>query len=365
MSEPVSKAEIEDVLSSIRRLVSENTGPIRRDGEVTAAAEKLVLTPAFRVHEAEPAAEAEAETASEVGAATEAVPAKEAEGGESPQAEAQDDGVEAESVTPEAAVAEVVEAQDNLEPETAEPEASEPEAAPVLDEGALAPEDEVMPSEASESAVADPMTLKPAEARPLSPLEQRIAELETVVAQSAAEFEPDGSEDDENPEGFVYPRQIRPEPDKVEPDPETGAQDAAETMRAASEPVEAEMPPREEPEQASEAEATLADDAGEPRHQPDAPEAAQDWEDVAASAQTAAAEDWEDVAPQTTDAGSADAPEESDEADAVIDEDALREMVARMVRDELQGRVGERITHNVRRMVRREIARALSLQEFE
>ena len=43
----------------------------------------------------------------------------------------------------------------------------------------------------------------------------------------------------------------------------------------------------------------------------------------------------------------------------------LREMVAQLVRDELQGTVGERITHNVRRLIRREIARALTLQDFE
>ncbi|MEJ2021973.1 MAG: hypothetical protein P8X43_08030 [Maritimibacter sp.] len=36
-----------------------------------------------------------------------------------------------------------------------------------------------------------------------------------------------------------------------------------------------------------------------------------------------------------------------------------------MLREELQGEIGERITHNVRRMVRREIARALSLQGVE
>ena len=49
----------------------------------------------------------------------------------------------------------------------------------------------------------------------------------------------------------------------------------------------------------------------------------------------------------------------------IVDEAMLREMVAQLVRDELQGTVGERITHNVRRLIRREIARALTLQDFE
>ena len=51
--------------------------------------------------------------------------------------------------------------------------------------------------------------------------------------------------------------------------------------------------------------------------------------------------------------------------ETVIDEAMLRELVAQIVRDELQGTVGERITHNVRRLIRREIARALTLQELE
>ena len=55
MSEPVSNAEIEDVLSSIRRLVSENSGAIRRGPEPEETPDKLVLTPAFRVDEDEAA----------------------------------------------------------------------------------------------------------------------------------------------------------------------------------------------------------------------------------------------------------------------------------------------------------------------
>jgi len=57
--------------------------------------------------------------------------------------------------------------------------------------------------------------------------------------------------------------------------------------------------------------------------------------------------------------------DDDDSEEAVIDEDALRELVARLVREELQGTVGERITRNVRRLVRREIQRALTLKDFE
>lgn len=48
-----------------------------------------------------------------------------------------------------------------------------------------------------------------------------------------------------------------------------------------------------------------------------------------------------------------------------IDEDSLRDMVAEIVREELQGALGERITRNVRKLVRREIMRALSVREFD
>ena len=55
--------------------------------------------------------------------------------------------------------------------------------------------------------------------------------------------------------------------------------------------------------------------------------------------------------------------ETMDEA-AEIDEAMLREMVADIVRQELQGALGERITRNVRKLVRREIHRALAAHDL-
>lgn len=49
----------------------------------------------------------------------------------------------------------------------------------------------------------------------------------------------------------------------------------------------------------------------------------------------------------------------------LIDEDALRDLVSDIVRAELQGALGERITRNVRKLVRREIHRALTAQDLE
>lgn len=48
-----------------------------------------------------------------------------------------------------------------------------------------------------------------------------------------------------------------------------------------------------------------------------------------------------------------------------IDEEMLRDLVGEIVRQELQGALGERITRNVRKLVRREIHRMLISQELE
>ena len=49
----------------------------------------------------------------------------------------------------------------------------------------------------------------------------------------------------------------------------------------------------------------------------------------------------------------------------MIDEQALRKVVRDLIREELQGGLGERITRTVRKLVRAEIARSLATGEFE
>ncbi|MGC0222765.1 hypothetical protein [Pseudooceanicola nitratireducens] len=73
--------------------------------------------------------------------------------------------------------------------------------------------------------------------------------------------------------------------------------------------------------------------------------------------------DWQDVADQ--DALDQEALATADrealtEEPVLLDEDMLRDMVSEIVRQELQGALGERITRNVRKLVRREIHRALA-----
>jgi len=48
-----------------------------------------------------------------------------------------------------------------------------------------------------------------------------------------------------------------------------------------------------------------------------------------------------------------------------IDEDTMRDIVSEMVRAELQGDLGDRITRNVRKLVRREIQHALASRELD
>lgn len=49
----------------------------------------------------------------------------------------------------------------------------------------------------------------------------------------------------------------------------------------------------------------------------------------------------------------------------ILDEEDLRPIVASLIREELQGELGERITRNVRKLVRREILRALAARDVE
>lgn len=52
-------------------------------------------------------------------------------------------------------------------------------------------------------------------------------------------------------------------------------------------------------------------------------------------------------------------------AEVHFDEEVLRDLVRDIIREELAGTLGERITRNVRKLVRAEIARALAVREFE
>ena len=317
MSEPVSNAEIEDVLSSIRRLVSEDPSPLlKRKRIAEGAKERFVLTPALRVPGQDGVANGEAEVTTE--------------------------------------------------------------------------------AEAEVTAPAEPENGQVAEHR--QTLEQRIAELESALQQAPDEWEPDGSEVAES-DRPVMPsfESVREEPDAVDEDQDEQAEELAqvtdedavtpefnqqaEVEDSAPEPVDTAKPNQVdvEPEPEPEPEPEMVE-----KQDSDAESEAEpaEWQDAGAeefagieTEDAVLDEGVADAVASDDPADDADAPasEATDDTesldmfaeDAVLDEAALRDMVSDLVRDELQGVLGERITRNVRRLVRREIQRALAVRELE
>ncbi|MGR3814972.1 MAG: hypothetical protein ACU0AU_12825 [Cognatishimia activa] len=289
MSDPLKKDEIEDVLSSIRRLVSEDVRTMAEpeavapaEKPVQEAADKLVLTPSLRVEEEAKTPEASGLSMEELVAQEMAKATSEPEQGPrvltlsktgaDTAAPTQGATISAEALrggTPEPA-AEVVEP----EPEVVE---DAPEAA-----SEVAPEPEVT-AEAVEEAQVMP-----------------AVEWQSVRSYSEMEFEPEAAGDGDYAGTEVEAL-------------EWGQN--ADTSRTAP---EAEVQP-EQP----------------------ASEAVIDAEVVSAPKQD-------------------DAPYE-----AVLDEEMLRDLVGEIVRQELQGPLGERITRNVRKLVRREINRALASRQMD
>lgn len=377
MSDPVSNAEIEDVLSSIRRLVSENAtpefGPVATGGATEAdkhaasglAAhdfnDKLVLTPAFRVHETTDPIGVHHEQAPDVSGSDEGEDAdllsdeRQAE----PTAHTlhltdplsvikEDDGVE-ETASSDEEVAPVSDAifshHGGTEAPIGDPD-GETEAAPqdmtfseeldelqsapegAADASATAPEGLSERAEAVENSSESEVREEPdQQEQHVQTLDHRVAELEAAVNESAVEFEPDFGDavEDLGPGIFLRRR--------------------AEVETA-------------------QGEAHGLSDAAQAEDRPD-----QSWEafDAEVEAFVSGSDEFEGQA-QSIDP-TEERPEDAilkdeDEID-FLDEDMLREMVARLVREELQGAVGEKITRNVRRLVRREVERALTLKSLE
>ncbi len=59
------------------------------------------------------------------------------------------------------------------------------------------------------------------------------------------------------------------------------------------------------------------------------------------------------------------ADDSEEPGDPLLDEEMLRDLIADVVRQELRGELGERITRNMRKLVRREVHRALLTREFD
>lgn len=289
MAETRANIDMEDVLSSIRRLVSEEPPRPRRP-------DVLVLTPALRVVE-----------------------------GSAPPRPAPQPSYDAEQGWPaglpfrESLQASPVRLADFALPETdlrssgqAASEAAYFQHAPTSRAKAPA----AAPETASEIPMPDEAEIAAffsSRSRSEISLEERIADLQAAIAQTGAEFEPDGSEAPERLDPAIMRR-------------------SDEDYRASATNGADPVPP--------EARFTAA------RHQPRIEEA------VEVTGPSARRETRSQPAP------------EAQYEEALIDEDSLREIVADLVRQELRGELGERITRNVRSLIRRELNRALALRDL-
>jgi hypothetical protein len=297
MSEPLSSTEIEDVLSSIRRLVSDDMRPVARGpaaapAVMVEASDKLILTPALRV------VETRVETRIETGSGTRA------------------EAVARPSPAPRLHL--------NFptlphEPRTVEinPEPASIETVVASLGAAVDASDDVWEAENGDDDIASLETV--------TPQRWRFGEDEAAYDEVAA------------PEAPV----------QVHAEVEEPLTEEAEVSFAGWSQTEGDF--YDEDRGADVAEAAVSQAEIDPLWV-DAAEAS-----VIAALAEQAAED------ETADPGYA---EEEAEDEFRFNEDVLRELVRDILREELAGSMGERITRNIRKLVRTEIARSLAAQEL-
>jgi hypothetical protein len=366
MSDPVSQSELEDVLAAIRRLVSEerehrSAGSAPEDS--AAARDKLVLTPALRVQNGASPADADQsldEDADE-GAAAAAEPQVSALSVLQGLAlHAAGEGRDRDIAG--GAAAGTPGAQDEHPADTDEEPSleREPESSDTADD-ALAPADDALAAadEAETGAPEDTSAAQGARGEDARAEIEDLAEVdgapEILTAWSAAESGEDdltdraGRAEAEETPADDRPTELAASAD-AEPQPEAAAPaDGSLGSRTAS--LESKI---------AELEAMVGMSGG-------------DWEpdggESAAPSESSLSREWDEAAEPDEDSGSpAAAGVENDRLEfeeTVLDEEMLRDMVAEIVRAELQGELGERITRNVRKLVRREIHRALAAQVFD
>ncbi|MEL7254935.1 MAG: hypothetical protein AAGL23_12220 [Pseudomonadota bacterium] len=392
MSDPVTNVEIEDVLSSIRRLVSsepqEGDAPAGKDasnheqpandGHDTAqdrpAQPKLVLTPAQRVNDAGP---------QEVDA-PEAVSAEEiAEPEPSDEIEAEAATEDTSDVAEDEATEEIADGDGDDAPHAAEDALLQMVADQVAthaEEGAAEEldaqlsdhlgdtQDDASEEDSLETA-ADADTGMAEDAEIDAQLDTQTDSL-SVEDATPEDVDLDMMDDQDVPEFLRRPlTQMNPPEDAdvisdTPPEAEGDAPSEVETSFTAKlETLEAAVAEQAEDWEPDGGEAeTLSGDGMRPLP----------WTEIEAeTAEMTAQEAGEDPYAEAEQARAEEAQAEEAQSppwfgeDAVLDEDALRDMVGEIVRQELQGALGERITRNVRKLVRREINRALMSQGLD
>lgn len=350
MSDPVTNIQIEDVLSSIRRLVSEEIGQQPANAPVKLAKKpeedaKLVLSPAQKVREEAAAQGRDLWDETEEMAPQEAAPvwwhrdmsemtsfeSSEAMQLEQPIVEAapnapaldQEDANTEASASAEIAKAPLEGAFAGLEAakDIHDDEWESPEGAEDLDAGVAM---DAMPWQGDEEVEEYVATgdVDTPDAGP-DPLEAVLAD-EAPIASNDADALPA-----DDPAAEDVPFTFRPGEKLFE--------------RLSSKKMSASHLPEVEMFEAAEAQ----------------PEPEPEVDPVAAEPEVALHFDADDAVSYGDDIESDD-PMAGAEMSNIFDEDMLRDMVKDIIRQELQGVLGERITRNVRKLVRREIQRAIS-----
>lgn len=362
MSEPVTHAEIEDVLSSIRRLVSE-TG--RGEGERTApraaaqAKTRLVLTPALRVPDAEVAPKSVhvPETALETSPSTPPISV--------------DEGTTAA-------------ADPAFEPEAGVSEQPQASSAPVADIAAELAARMKLRSE----ALSTPET--PSVAEP-TPQPETVSDVAQEAPTEAPWRDPHATLYDAISGATKTSREESPLSEGAERSLQGGADDEETTRPARQTSARVAAVVR----QIAEIETKARGEEPMPgRMSGSVPDLNEDDIDAVPPVEGPAVDtlQWEDHVEELTEELEALGAFEVDDEDEAsmeslrnvtqtsaeeatmealagrsedfLDEASLRELVADIVREELQGALGERITRNVRKLVRREIQRALTAQDL-
>lgn len=436
MSDRVTNVQIEDVLSSIRRLVSEDARPRRPVSAPAPApalaplAERLVLSPALRVPEPEPPQAADPAEPPMILTAPTLLPGQE----EPPvaqlepavvqeeQAFAQEDAAvalpaafllhDAARAEPEEILSDPdqdadlsldddqPEGDDLSGPEDLEPEQQDEAAAEQLEalcaeltEAAEASEDDdldhVVDAPRLESVFdgwaeeGEPETMvEPSEPDHDSALERKIATLEQMLHRQSHRWTPvpDAQEDEQAedvPEAEDAGDSRAADLSTLQPEPKDAPDDDAELehlpaaelpeidVSAVAEAARTTFPPEVADTVSEGPDDAAADDLAEPDTPSEKPAFVRHMGRTGHSTL-----EWEDHAPAAADPRPAvldrdDLPPAAASGATELSEEALHAMVAEIIREELQGVLGERITRNVRKLVRREIHRVLMSQDFD
>lgn len=374
MSNSVTNVEIEDVLSSIRRLVSDDAAPKRApdaqsDDDRAQQMGRLVLTPAQRVMDDMPQEEAAAEPQPIL--LTEAF--KPSEDGEHSEHRTEDTADQDVAYDDEGQVDEPAEASvisDIIQEELAAA-LSEIEAQRGDDS-----DEEDHTEEFEDTSDSDEWFDDTAETEAAEVLFENVAD-DSAEEESAIEAKLDDAWEDDEPQDEISIEDVLnalPSQDTSEPEQEADVTsddaDRAQSLEEKIAELEAMVSSRDS-EWATDIEDEGENAAYERQFGESLP-----WEDASFSSRPMAA--FENASVEEAAAMSAEPmperePEQVAEAEApsdpemgaYIDEEMLRSMVTEIVRQELQGKLGERITRSVRKLVRQEIHRALMSQEFE